>query len=225
MPIRLNLLAEAQAAEELRRRDPVKRALWIGGVLVSLMLIWSLSIQFKAIIAKQQLARVDTGTASHKAEYQAVQEDLQKLSATTNKLGKLRLLSASRLLQGTVLNVFQQSAMDDIQMTKLKIDQKYAVTEEVKAKTNGNKFTAGKPATVTEQIVTTVDARDFSANPGDEQVNKYKEKLAAHPYFQSVLGKTNEVRLLNVSRPTTAPEGGGPYVDFSLEIRYPDKTR
>ena len=27
MPIRLNLLAEAQAAEELRRRDPVKRAL------------------------------------------------------------------------------------------------------------------------------------------------------------------------------------------------------
>jgi len=26
MPIRINLLAEAQAAEDLRRRDPVKRS-------------------------------------------------------------------------------------------------------------------------------------------------------------------------------------------------------
>ena len=34
MPIHLNLLAEAQAAEELRRRDPVKRASFIGVSLV-----------------------------------------------------------------------------------------------------------------------------------------------------------------------------------------------
>jgi len=224
MPIRLNLLAESQAAEDLRRRDPVKRASWIGGVLVSLMLIWSLSIQFKAILAKQQLSRVESGMALHKAEHQAVQEDLQKLSETTNKLGALRLLSASRLLHGTVLNAFQQAAVDDIQLTKLRIEQQYSLTEELKAKTNGTLINRGKPATVTEKIVATLDARDFSNNPGDEQVNKYKEKLAAHPYFQSVLGKTNEVRLLNLSRPTSSPEGGA-YVDFSLEIRYPDITR
>ena len=30
MPIRLNLLAEAQEAEEMRRQDPVKRALLVG---------------------------------------------------------------------------------------------------------------------------------------------------------------------------------------------------
>jgi len=41
MPIRLNLLAEAQAAEEARRRDPVKRAIWIGALLVSVVLVWS----------------------------------------------------------------------------------------------------------------------------------------------------------------------------------------
>ena len=33
MPIRLNLLAEAQAAEDLRRRDPVKRALWLARLM------------------------------------------------------------------------------------------------------------------------------------------------------------------------------------------------
>ena len=224
MPIRLNLLAEAQATEELRRRDPVKRAIWLGGFLISLMLVWSLSIQFKAILAKQEISKLDAEMASHKTEHQAVQEDLLKLNGTTNKLGAIRLLSASRLLHGTVLNVFQQSVVDDIQLTRLKIEQQYAVTEEVKAKTNGNKITPGKPATVTEQIVATVDARDFSASPGDEQVTRYKEKLAGHSYFQPVLGKTNEIELLNLSRPTASPEGGA-YVDFSLRIRYPDKTR
>ena len=34
MPIRINLLAEAQAAEEMRRRDPVKRALWGASIVV-----------------------------------------------------------------------------------------------------------------------------------------------------------------------------------------------
>ena len=29
MAIRINLLAESQAAEEMRRKDPVKRAVWI----------------------------------------------------------------------------------------------------------------------------------------------------------------------------------------------------
>ena len=34
MPIRLNLLAEAQAAEEARRRDPVKRAVWMAALII-----------------------------------------------------------------------------------------------------------------------------------------------------------------------------------------------
>ena len=41
MPIHINLLAEAQAAEELRRRDPVKRAIFIGISLVIVALMWS----------------------------------------------------------------------------------------------------------------------------------------------------------------------------------------
>ena len=33
MPIRINLLAEEQYLAEMRRRDPVKRAAWVGGFL------------------------------------------------------------------------------------------------------------------------------------------------------------------------------------------------
>ena len=40
MSIRINLLAEAQIAEDLRRRDPVKRAIFAGAFLVVLALVY-----------------------------------------------------------------------------------------------------------------------------------------------------------------------------------------
>ncbi|MGC3957234.1 MAG: hypothetical protein QM813_04480 [Verrucomicrobiota bacterium] len=57
MPIRLNLLAEAQAAEELRRNDPVKRALWVSVLLIALVLVWASSLQLKLIVAKRNSAQ------------------------------------------------------------------------------------------------------------------------------------------------------------------------
>ncbi len=45
MPIKINLLAEAQHAEDLRRRDPVKRGIWISGFLVFLVLLYIAKLQ------------------------------------------------------------------------------------------------------------------------------------------------------------------------------------
>ena len=39
MPIRINYLAEEQAAEDLRRRDPVKRNVMGAGAVIGLMLM------------------------------------------------------------------------------------------------------------------------------------------------------------------------------------------
>jgi hypothetical protein len=51
MPIRLNLLAEAQAAEDFRRRDPVKRGIGLAALLVALMLVFSSFLQLRATLA------------------------------------------------------------------------------------------------------------------------------------------------------------------------------
>jgi len=59
MAIRLNLLAETQAAEELRRKDPVKRVGWIGALLIAIMLVWSSSLQLKAKLVNSQVAHKD----------------------------------------------------------------------------------------------------------------------------------------------------------------------
>ncbi|MEY2427725.1 MAG: hypothetical protein QOJ40_610, partial [Verrucomicrobiota bacterium] len=72
------------------------------------------------------------------------------------------------------------------------------------------------------------DGTDSSANPGD-QVNSFKQILGGNPYFREMLGKTNVASLKSMSQPQNLPTPGSaigkPSVQFTLECRYPEKTR
>ena len=72
MPIRLNLLAEAQAAEESRRRDPVKRGVWIGILIVVVMLAWGGSLQFQVVLANSELGHLEGQMQSQTNTYKIV---------------------------------------------------------------------------------------------------------------------------------------------------------
>lgn len=225
MPIRLNLLAESLAAEELRRRDPVKRALWLAGLLIALMLIWSLSLQAKAMLVKGGLTRVEAQMSSHTNDYRAVLDNQKKFGEVSQKLLALQKLSTNRFLNGNVLNALQQTTVEDVELIRLRIEQSYALIEEVKPRTNDSRVIPGKPATITEKIVVVLEGNDGSLNAGADQVNKFKEAVAKHPYFQEKLGRTNEVTLRNLSAPTISPESSRAMVLFTLECRFPEVTR
>jgi len=218
MPIRINLLAEALALEDQRRRDPVKRALWVAICIVLLMLAWSSSIQLKAIMAKGELGRIEGQLAARTNEFRQVLENQKNLADVKFKLASLRQLATNRLLYGTLLNALQQTTMDDVQLLRIRAEQTYVYTEGTKPKTNETRVIPGRLPTVTERIVLTLDAKDGGPNAGD-QVNKFKQGLTDAAYFQSFLGTTNEIRLANLSPPT--PAG----VQFTLECRFPEKTR
>jgi hypothetical protein len=224
MPIRLNLLAEAQAAEEQRRRDPVKRAVWIAALLIALMLGWASSLQLKALLAKQQLGKITDQMSACTNEYRKVVEGKARIADINRKLIALHSLSTNRFLYGNLMNALQQAVMDDIQLSSVKVDQNYVFVEATKSKTNDNAVIPGKPATSTERILITLEGSDSSASPGD-QVTKFKEFLGKHSYFQSALGQTNQISLKSLSAPTISPDTGRAMVLFSLEARFPAKTR
>jgi len=225
MPIRINLLAEAQAAEELRRRDPVKRALWLCGLVVVLVLAWSSSLQVKIMREKEKLGTMERKLNAQANEYQQVIADQKRLVETDQKLASLRQLAANRFLWASVLNELQQTTVPDVQLLQLKSEQTFLVTEEVRPRTNEfNKVIPGKPATVTEKVALALKARDTGPGPGD-QVAKFKDAIANAPYFQTLLGKTNEVKLTNLSTPQTDADSGRPFVQFTLECRLPERVR
>jgi hypothetical protein len=228
MPIRLNLLAEAQAAEEMRRRDPVKRAIWVGAILVSLMLAWSSSLQLKAMVAANAASRVEGEMNANSNSYKVVLDSLKKKDEIQDKIAKLCQLTTNRFLQGNLLNALQQTNADDVQLLHLKLDQTYAVVEGTKPRTNeNNRVIPGKTGSSTEKIVLMLDGFDASPNPGD-QVPTYKRAVASQPYFRSLLGKTNDVNLKNLSPPELMPIAGAigkPCVLFTLECRMQERTR
>jgi len=223
MPIHINLLAEAQAIEDLRRRDPVKRAIWVGAGLVIVVLAFSSSLQLKAVMANHELHVVAKQLGTRTNEFQQVLLNQRKLADINRKLSMLQQMATNRMLHGTLLNALQRTALDEVQLTRLRTELSYIYNEEIKAKTNANDHVIpGRPASVTEKVVVVLEAKDSGANPGD-QVNRFKQAVNQSPYFKDALGK-NEVRLANLSPPQTGPDGK-PFVLFTLECRYPEKMR
>ena len=224
MPIRLNLLAEAQAAEEARRRDPVKRAAWVSALIIVVTLVWSSSLQLKAILINSEVSHLEAQISSQNNEYRQILDNQNRAADTKNKLEALRNLSANRLLQGNLLNALQKTTVDDVQLLRLRLEQTYVYFEGTKARTNEDIIIPGKPPTSTEKTLLTLEGADSCANPGD-QLNKYKDALAANAYFKQVLLKTNGISLKNLAPPQISPFNSKLSVAFTLECRYPEKTR
>lgn len=225
MPIRLNLLAEAHAAEDDRRRDPVKRAIWIAALFVALILVWSSSLQLKAMFLHSDVGRLESQINSRTNEYRTVLEDQNRIADIKVKLAALERLSADRLLNGTLLNALQQTTVDDVQLLRVRVEQAYLTSEAVKARTNENNVVLpAAPPRSTEKILLTLEGSDSSPNPGD-QVTRYKSLLATNVYLSEVLVKTNGINLKNLGQVESSPLTGKRSVMFTVECRYPEKTR
>jgi hypothetical protein len=225
MPIRINLLAEAKAEEEMRRRDPVKRAIWAGAILTGLFLLWSGYLQYRIIAGGRQLAAIDDQLSVQSKQYDTITLKERNRTDISRKLVDLQRIHTNRFLWGSVLNALQQSVVSDVQLVAFRGEQRYFTTDEVKAKVNeAGKITVfAKPGGVTERIHLEFDAKDSSPTPGDK-VGVYKAALANAPFFQSLLGKTNEINLRSLSPPALDGESGKTMVMFTLDCRFPDRA-
>jgi hypothetical protein len=223
MPIHINLLAESQIAEDLRRRDPVKRAIFGGAFFIVLALVWSSSLQLAIMVQKTALSQTQSEIDARNSQWQEVLASQKKIADARGKLAALQKLSEARFLQGNFLNALQQLNTEGVQLTRVRLDQSYFNTPGTANTTNNNHLILGRPAATTEKIVLMLDARDSSASPGD-QVNKFKDAVASQPYFKEVLNKTNSVQLISLS-PMQTDSSGRQYVVFALESIFPDKIR
>lgn len=222
MPIKINLLTEALAEEDLRRRDPVKQAFYLGGFLVVLTLVWFSSTWLKFKMSQSSLDRVESQIQLRTNANAQVLSDMKAIGETKRRIEALATLHNARLLKGNLLNALQKIYVPNVQLMRLKLDQSYDVTKGKPSKKVAGTTVPGRPATSTQKTLLTLDAKDSSPNPGD-QVNHYKEAIIASSYFKSNL-QTNGVRLTNLS-PAQSNSDGKAFVLFTLECRFPDITR
>ena len=223
MPIRLNLLAEAQANEDMRRRDPAKRVIWAAVLLILSMLVWSSSLLLKGVLAKKDLSTLQTQMNSRTNQYKDILDNQKKVTDSKMKLGALHQLATNRFLNGTLLNALQQTTIDDVHLVHVRVEQIYVPMEETKSRTNASKVVATKASNVMEKIIVTLEGKDES--PSGDQYEKLKDALASNPYFQAALGTTNGVTLKSFLPAAASPDRGKNFAQFTFECRYAERTR
>jgi hypothetical protein len=224
MPIQINLLAEAQAAEELRRRDPVKRTLYAGAFAIGLVLLWCLTVQARILRANSEFKKNEAHWKSIEKRHEEVTENLKKSAEIEGKLAALNRLSTNRFLLGSTLNALQQTMVNQVQAVRLKTEQSFTFIEPVAAKTNTSKMVPAKPPAAIEKVAIVIEAKDW--NPAEQNYNKFKEAIAKFPSFQTNLAKTDALRLTSLSKPSyDASDPIRPFVTFTLEMQFPEVRR
>jgi hypothetical protein len=228
MPIRINLLAEARAIEDQRRRDPAKRVIFAGVLSIVLMVFWIFTLVINTMSARSDLKRYEGELSSRTNEYKQILDNEARLRDNKMKLDSLYRLATNRFLFGNLLDTMQHYTMDDVQLMRLKLSQSYVVVrpesrrqaaDEAPVKPAGPE----KRSTSTERIVLTLEAKDTSEPAGDSFA-KFQKLIGSAPFIQERLGKTNTVRLAQIGAPQTAPDGKT-FVLFTLEARFQEKVR
>jgi hypothetical protein len=230
MPIRINLLAQERAAEERRRRDPVKRVIQAIGLAVALVVGLCVWYQLRLVAARSDLKNWEAQWAKLEKDHNRVTEEMKRVAEVEQKLIALHRLASNRFLWGPALNALQQTVVDNIQFVRIRSEQTYTSTDAgppSSARPTGTPTGSAKPAASREQISLFIEAREYSASPADAlQLKKLREALASFPYFSEHLRKVDGVKLIDLSPLQTDPaESDRPFVSFTLECSYPEVTR
>lgn len=217
------MLAEAQAAEELRRRDPVKRAVFIGISIVAVFFVWYAAVAAYALADNASETGVEVGIDARTNAFNQVMVNQKALDTARLKLASLKKLQTQRFLQGNLLNALQMATVNGVQLTGMSLGQDYFLQPGTDAQNSNGTSIPGRPPSVTERITLRLDGRDFSANAGD-QINNFMAVIVKQPYFQQMLTKTNAIQLTS---PPSAPQddNGKSFVTFSLQCQFPEHTR
>jgi hypothetical protein len=209
MPIRINLLAEQKAAEELRRRDPVKRAIWGAAALVALTMLWALHLQFKVVQAKNELVAEESRWNYLESQFITVSNNWNEVRSIESRLASLNRYVTNRFLWTEPLNALQFAAVDNIRLMRFEGIQTFTETKTARFETNLNfnlpprnwwEFWGEKPSTNIEGSVNRV----LGAVTNNTNFARFQSQLTT-----TVTASTNPVRIvanINVSKPETITE-------------------
>jgi hypothetical protein len=147
MAIKINLLADLQAAEESRRKDPIKRAVFGGCALLVLVLGWICTTQMQVWAARHDLnSQLTRLKGVEETSKQAKNRQVASLEAES-RLKALDRYSSNRFFWGTFLDALQHVSVDGIRLTEVRAEQRYTANDALKLFTTNLvvKFTPPSP--------------------------------------------------------------------------------
>jgi hypothetical protein len=224
MPIRINLMAEAQALEEARRRNPVKLGIWIAGFLVALVGLWIMEKQLEIYNAKAELTGLNAQWKADEAKYAGITNEEARIAAIMGKIAALDHLHTNRFLWGSVLNALQQTVVDQVQATHIWGAQTFE-REASKSVGSGATMKTIPGSANFEKVKLSIAGKDYSAS-GDGYKN-YEDTLNHLEFFAKKMGGREGFAIEGAPGPKfpEAPGSSREFRAFTLTNQFPDIRR
>lgn len=226
MPIKINLLAEAQAEEEMRRKDPIRYALYCSAAIILIVLGWIGMNQMLISGKNKELVGLNERWEKMKLQYNLVQSNLAVVNEFHQQLNLLTNYVTNRFLWANVLNALQQCVTNvstNVQFIRFRTDHSFQVTPPTIIIKDGKKTVI--PGSSVEKIKFLIEAKDYGTDEEDN-ITRLREAIAEFPYFKSRLDPARGVRLESLSPRMSDPvDPSRPYVTFTIECQFLEKVR
>ncbi|MCU0751022.1 MAG: hypothetical protein MUF13_15890 [Akkermansiaceae bacterium] len=220
MPIKLNLLAEQQQADDLRRRDPVKRTAYAGGLALALMFAYYGLLHVQAISINSSLKLQQDRLADVEKKSQQAIAALKRSAGLESRIKALQTVSTNRFLWANALNALQHTTAPDVQFVRVKGKQIFIV-DPPPADPKAPK----KPRYSTEQFHISIEARDY-ADASALNHTKLMAEVGKAPALSPYLKHDDAVVLKE--RGSLQPDPIDParsFIRFIIECRFPETKR
>ncbi len=196
MPIRINLLAEQQYQEELRWKDPLKRAIF-GCVLAILMVLsWYGWLMMRHGFANSEIARQEgelKAMADNVGSASGNKDAILKIERNINDLNRM---ATNRVLWASFMNVLQKNALTKVPINSVQVSQTYEYTAAVMENKRIKSLSSA-----TEHIRVTIAARDYGRRE-DALYSKFVDQLKEDPWMKKHLAEQGGITLGGFSAPT-----------------------
>ena len=214
-------MAEAQALEEARRRNPVKLGIWIAGFCVALVGLWIAKVQLDIYFAKNELGTLNAQWKAQEEKYINVTNEEARIAVTQGKSAALDHLQTNRFLWGPVLNAFQQTVVDPIQVTHIWGLQTFE-REASKSYGAGATMKTIPGSANFEKVKLFIAGKDYS--PAAEGYKKYEDNLNHNDFFAKRMGGREGFTIEGAPGPKFPDAPGSPreFRVFTLTNQFPD---
>lgn len=189
MPIQINLLAERQTAEEMRRKDPVKRAVFAGAALVVLFLGWAGLLQMSVRAARSDLQFQESELKRLEETSKTAKAHQNSAADGENRIHALDRYSTNRFFWGNVLDAVQRLSVENVRLMEVSGEHLYKTNDGIKLFTTNItvpmpaklalwKFWASRKAPVQVQTLISNTFANFTNNaPFSTNLVPYNAKI------------------------------------------------
>jgi hypothetical protein len=192
---------------------------------VFLVLLWYSTLLFEQMVVASRLDEKKTEWARMDPANKELRLASNGIRETMNRIHALDRLATNRFLWAPVLNALQYTMVgDQIQLTRLNGAHTYVVIVPPEDKNSNAKKKKAKPASSTEKILLSIDARDYGAQT-EQNFNAFIDAIGRSDFFKNSLA-SGGVKLAKLLPPNSADgTGGKTYSQFTVECKFPEKER